>query len=414
MSLRRRTILGAGAGIAAAALVRPTSAQQTGEVKLGVLLGFTGGLAPFSPVLRDSVRLVAATVNANGGILNNQRLALVEADDQTNPQVAVDAANRLVNVENVAALIGPLASGQVLAVANSVSIPRRVVLISPSATAPGISALNDDDYVFRTAVPDGLQGLVLAREAIRRNQRRVAVLAVNNAYGQGLMNAFRESFTAAGGTVAHAATFEENRPSYRTELATAAGTQANALLAIGYPQSGGTTLLKQALENAFFNAFILTDGLRDVSVAREIGAANFANSWGTMPASGADGALQQSFYESFRRTSQLDPTGAFAAEIHDAMMIVALAIQSAGSADRAQIRDHMRRVANAAPGAEAIGPGEWAKARTALAAGRRVNYDGASGPCDFDEKGDVQGRIGIWKFNAQGQIETERFASAAG
>ena len=101
-------------------------------------------------------------------------------------------------------------------------------MISPSATNPSISDLQDSDYVFRTAVPDSLQGQVLAREVRRRNLSRVAALAVNNAYGTGLLEVFRAQFQAAGGTLTHAATFEENRPAYRGELATAAAPPATA------------------------------------------------------------------------------------------------------------------------------------------------------------------------------------------
>jgi branched-chain amino acid transport system substrate-binding protein len=413
MRISRRRVLGhvLGSTVAAAALGGAGArAQQPGEVKIGVLLSFTGGLAPFSPVLRDSARLLASQVNAMGGILDGKRLVLVEADDQTNPQAAVTAASRLVDVENVAGLVGPLSSSAVLAAANAVAIPRRIVLISPSATNPTISDLQDNDYVFRTAVPDSLQGRVLAREIRRRNLSRVAVLAVNNAYGTGLLEVFRAQFQAAGGTLTHAATFEENRPAYRGELATAASGNPEALVLIGFPQSGGTTVLKQALENGFFSKFIFTDGMREASVAREVGAGNLRESWGTMPASTAEGALQNRFYEAFRRTSQLDPTGAYAAEIYDSTMLLALAIQSAGSVEREKVRDHLRRVANAAQGAETIGPGDWGKARDVLGRGGRINYEGASGPCEFDEKGDVVGRIGIWRFTEPAQIVTDRFA----
>jgi branched-chain amino acid transport system substrate-binding protein len=282
-------------------------------------------------------------------------------------------------------------------------------MISPSATNPTITTTPHGGYIFRTAVPDDLQGAVLAREVRRRNLSRIAALAVNNAYGTGLLDVFKAQYQAAGGTLTHSATFEENRPAYRGELATAANGNPEALVLIGFPQSGGVTLLKQALENGFFSKFIFTDGMRDASVAREVGAANLRDSWGTMPASTADGALQNRFYEAFQRTSQLDPTGAYAAETYDSTMIVALAIQSAGSVDREKIKDHMRRVANPSPGAETIGPGDWGKARDVLGRGGRINYEGASGPCDFDDKGDVAGRIGIWHFTEAAQIVTDRF-----
>jgi branched-chain amino acid transport system substrate-binding protein len=90
----------------------------------------------------------------------------------------------------------------------------------------------------------------------------------------------------------------------------------------------------------------------------------------------------------------MDPGAAFVAQAYDAAYVVALAIQAAGSADRAAIRGALRTVANA-PG-EVVGPGEWARARQLLGAGTKVNYEGASGPVEFNATGDAQGRIEHW------------------
>jgi hypothetical protein len=110
-------------------------AIQAGQIAVPLSVPL-GGVSDerVSSVLRDASRLAATQINAMGGILDGKRLQLVEADDQTNPQAAVTAASRLVDVENVAALVGPLSSSAVLAAAGAVAIPRRIVMISPSAT----------------------------------------------------------------------------------------------------------------------------------------------------------------------------------------------------------------------------------------------------------------------------------------
>ena len=401
------TLLAAGALALSTAL--PAAAQ---EIRIGGVFSYTGGLGALGPRIRDGARLAIDEVNRAGGVLNGQRLALVDADDQTNPQVAVDVATRLVQVEKVSALIGAMASGSTIPVANSVTIPNGVVQISPSSTAPAISALKDNDFVFRTAVPDGLQGLVIAREARARGVERIAIMAINSAYGNGLMNAIRENFTRLGGTVTSASNFEGDRPSYRAELATAAGSgNPQALVVVGYPANGGNTILRQALENGFFKNFILPDGMRDPSVVREIGAKNLSGTWGTAPASTAEAALQERFRASYRTFSKEDPTQAFVAEAYDAAMLIALAIQQAGSADRTAIRDALRRVSNG-PG-ERVGPGEFARAKELLSRGTKINYEGASGPVEFDANGDVQGRIGVWSVRADsGEIVVEKTVGA--
>jgi branched-chain amino acid transport system substrate-binding protein len=409
MSFRRSplTLLVAGALTLASAI--PAAAQ---DIRIGGVFSYTGGLGALGPRIRDGARLAIDEVNRAGGVLNGQRLALVDADDQTNPQVAVDVATRLVQVEKVSALIGAMASGSTIPVANSVTIPNGVVQISPSSTAPAISALKDNDFVFRTAVPDGLQGQVIAREARARGVERIAIMAINSAYGNGLMNAVRENFTRLGGTVTSATNFEGDRPSYRAELATAAGAgNPQALVVVGYPANGGNTILRQALENGFFKNFILPDGMRDPTVVKEIGAKNLSGSWGTAPASTAEAALQERFRTAYRSFSKEDPTQAFVAESYDAAMLIALAIQQAGSADRTAIRDALRRVANG-PG-ERVGPGEFARAKDLISRGTKVNYEGASGPVEFDASGDVQGRIGVWTVRADsGEIVTEKTMGA--
>ncbi|HEV7266017.1 MAG TPA: ABC transporter substrate-binding protein [Falsiroseomonas sp.] len=298
-----------------------------------------------------------------------------------------------------------MASGITIAVANAVTIPAGVPIVSPSATAPAISGLNDNDTVFRTAVPDGLQGQVLARIVREKGIERVAVMAVNNDYGRGLASAFTEAFRSRGGTITATQNFEENRPSYRAELQTLASRgNPQALLLIAYPASGGNTILRNAVENGFFQRFIGTDGMRDQSVVDQIGAGPLEGFFGTAPGSAAAPERREAYEQAFRRANpNRDPGAAFVAQSYDAAYVIALAIQAAGSTERAAIRDALRRVADA-PG-ETVGPGEFARAKQILQGGGQVNYEGASGPIEFNAAGDAQGRIEHWEVR-NGQVET--------
>jgi branched-chain amino acid transport system substrate-binding protein len=392
--LPRRAALAAGA----ATLFAPALASAQGEaVRIGVILSATGGLAAFVPPIRAGIALAFEEINAAGGVLGGRRLQMVEADDQTNPQAGVTAATRLVQAENVAAIIGPMASGITIAVANAVTVPAGVPIVSPSATAPAVSQINDNDTVFRTAVPDGLQGQVLARLVREAGIERVAIMAINNDYGRGLSGSFTAAFQARGGTVAGSQNYEENRPSYRAELQTLARAgNPQALLLIGYPASGGNTILRNSIENGFFQRYIGTDGMRDQSVIDQIGARPLEGMFGTGPGTAASPERRAAYEAAFRRANpQLDPGAAFVAQGYDAAYVIALAIQAANSAERAAIRGALRSVANA-PG-EIVGPGEFARARTLLAAGTAVNYEGASGPIEFNATGDAQGRIEHWR-----------------
>jgi branched-chain amino acid transport system substrate-binding protein len=391
--LPRRAALAAGT----ATLLVPALARAQGEpVRIGVILSATGGLAAFVPPIRAGIALAFDEINSAGGVLGGRRLAMVEADDQTNPQAGVTVATRLVQAENVAAIIGPMASGITIAVANAVTVPAGVPIVSPSATAPAVSQINDNDTVFRTAVPDGLQGQVLARLVREAGIERVAIMAINNDYGRGLTGSFTTNFQARGGTVTGSQNYEENRPSYRAELQTLARTgNPQALLLIGYPASGGNTILRNSIENGFFQRYIGTDGMRDQSVIDQVGARPLEGMIGTGPGTAASPERRAAYEAAFRRANpQMDPGAAFVAQGYDAAYVIALAIQAANSADRAAIRGALRTVANA-PG-EVVGPGEFARARTLLAARTKVNYEGASGPVEFNATGDAQGRVEHW------------------
>jgi len=390
---RRAVLLAAPATLAAPGLAR----AQADAVRLGVILSATGGLAAFVPPIRAGIVLAFEEINAAGGVLNGRRLQMIEADDQTNPQAGVTAATRLVQAESVAGIIGPMASGITIAVANAVTVPAGVPIISPSATAPAVSQINDNDTVFRTAVPDGLQGQVLARLVREAGIERAAIMAVNNDYGRGLSGSFTTAFQGRGGRVTGSQNFEENRPSYRAELQTLAGRDnPQALVLIGYPASGGNTILRNSIENGFFQRYIGTDGMRDQSVVDQVGARQLEGMFGTGPGSAATPERRAAYEAAFRRANAaMDPGAAFVAQAYDAAYLFALAIQSAGSADRAAIRGALRNVANA-PG-EVVGPGEFARARTLLAAGTKVNYEGASGPVEFNATGDAQGRVEHWR-----------------
>ena len=127
LTLSRRAALALGA---APLLVPGLARAQAEPVRIGMILSATGGLAAVVPPIRAGVQLAAQEINAAGGVLNGRQIQIVEADDQTNPQAGVQVMTRLVQAENVAAIIGPMASGITIAAANAVSIPAGVPPLS--------------------------------------------------------------------------------------------------------------------------------------------------------------------------------------------------------------------------------------------------------------------------------------------
>jgi len=188
-----------------------------GPLKIGSLNTFTGSLGEFGDSISKGAELAVAQCNEVGGVLGKD-VEFTVADTQTNPTVGVDAARRLVDIDGAQVIIGALASGVTTAVAESVTIPSKILLISPASTAATIAALKDNDMVFRTTVSDDAQGAVLAQLAYDDlGYRKVGVMADNNPYGVGLAETFKDNFEALGGE-ATIVKFEENQPTYLAEV----------------------------------------------------------------------------------------------------------------------------------------------------------------------------------------------------
>jgi branched-chain amino acid transport system substrate-binding protein len=379
-----------------------TSAAPSGQdVKVGILFDVTGPIANFIPPMLDSVTLATDEVNAGGGLLGGKMVSVI-GDTTGSSQGSVDAATKLVNVENVAAVVGALMSGTTIAAANSVTVPTGIAQISPTATSPDLTTLSDGDWVFRVVPSDAYQGQVLAKLTTDQGVKTVALTYANNDYAAPLAKAFADSYKALGGTITADVKHEEKQPSYTTELATLAKDKPEALVIIAYAGDSGLTLVKEALENGLFKRFIGTDGLRDNLLIEKIGADNLKDSFFTSPSSPKSEAADK-FEQLYAAKFQTTKDKIFIGQTYDSVILAALAIQQAGSTDRAKVRDALRQVAN--PPGEPVGPGDWAKAVELIKSGKDVDYTGATGSMDFDDKGDVAGVIGHFVVEGTGYKE---------
>ena len=375
---------------------------------VGNLNAFTGSIAEFGPPLRNSVQLAASHVNRAGGVGGGSML-VISRDTAVNPVQGVDAARALVDVEGAVAIVGALSSGVTIASAQSVTIPKGVLLISGASTAPAITTLEDDDLLFRTTPSDAAQGAVLARLADELGYQTVGIMYINNAYGEGLAAQFEESFAEYGGQVTAKVPHEDTQPTFASELEKATEGNPDALAVMSYTGQS-RVYVREALEGGYADTFLFVDGVKGSEWIDEIDAWDeLDGTLGTAPGSEGNPALSI-FETAYEETYGFPVTHPFMAEHYDATVLIALAAAKAGSTtDSAAIRDALRFVANA-PG-EVVGPGRdgIARALRLIAEGKDVNYEGAGGIVDFDENGDVFGTIEIWQVK-DGEIQsTGRF-----
>jgi branched-chain amino acid transport system substrate-binding protein len=376
-------------------------------VKIGMLLDLTGALEAYGKPIQNGAILAAEHLNAAGGPLGRQ-LELVHRDSQTDPTAGIDAAKKLVELDKVVAMVGPLSSGVTIPVATSVTIPSGIVHISPASTSPQITDLQDNDLLFRTCPSDALQGKVSGRLAKALGFQTVATIYVNNPYGSGLAKTFAQTLTEHGGKVVATVAYEEGRPSYRGELDQALKGKPQAIALFSYPENG-VTLIRQALELGFTGKFVLADGMKAPEVVQNVGGQYLKGTYGTTPGS-REGNAKTRFLEAYTKRFGDKPPKPYIDNCYDAIAVLALAIHHAKSSAPKAIRDALRHVAN--PPGEAIEPGDFQRAFDLINQGQKINYRGASGEVDFDDHGDVVTPIEIWKIDDHGMIVTERLEDA--
>ena len=192
------------AATAAAALCAgaANAESHTQEVGIGVILGFTGPIESLTPQMAASAEMALTEVNESGNFLDGVKLVPVRADSTCVDSAAATAAgDRLVTTDGIVAIMGADCSGVTGAVLQNVAIPNGMIMISPSATSPGLSTVEDNDLFFRTAPSDAREGQVMTDVLMDRGIKSIALTYTNNDYGKGLADAIKTNFEAAGGEV---------------------------------------------------------------------------------------------------------------------------------------------------------------------------------------------------------------------
>ena len=342
------------------------------DVKIGIILGFTGPIESLTPAMAAGAELAIAEANASGSFMGGTGITSIRADSTCiDSAAATAAAERLITSDKVNAIMGADCSGVTGAILANVAMANGIVMISPSATSPGLSTVEDNGLFFRTAPSDARQGQVVAEILGDHGYKSAAITYTNNDYGKGLADSIESNFKAAGGNVTINVAHEDGKGDYSAEVAALAQAGGDILVVAGYLNDGGKGIIQASLDTGAFDVFYLPDGMIGDSLPTDIGD-GLNGSIGDVPGTDSPGAAM--FTE--MATAAGFESGPFSPESYDAAALLILAMQAAKSTNSQDFKSKVMDVANA-PG-QKVFPGDLGKALEHIASGGDVDYVGAS------------------------------------
>ena len=362
---------------AATALLGGVAAAE--DVKIGILIGFTGPLESLTGHMANAAEAAMKEVNDSGKALNGWTFVSDRGDSTCiDSAAATTAAEKMVTADGVKGIIGGDCSGVTGAVLQNVARPNGMVMVSPSATSPALSTAEDDGLFFRTAPSDAREGVIAAQILQEHGVKSIALSYSNSDYGKGLAEAISSSFKKLGGIVTIDAAHEDGKADYSAEVAALAAAGGDILVVAGYLDQGGKGIIQASLDSGAFTKFELPGGMVGDSLPKAIGPA-LDGSYGQVAQSDSPGAKILADMGK-ANTPAYDATSPYTMESYDAAALIMLAMQAAKSTDPKVYKEKIMEIANgpADGSGEKILPGQLGHAMELLAAGKAIDYDGAS------------------------------------
>lgn len=404
-------VVAAAAGAAAATSQAATNAANCSfTLKIGDVLPFTGGLAPYGGNMDKAVKLAVSLQNAalaKAGLSSKIKVRLVDSQDgQTQAAASVEAAKKEVG-EHVDVIIGEMASGATIPMAQSVTIPNHIVTLSPTASAPQITSLKDNGYLWRLYPSDTLQGKVLAQAALAKFGKgaTVNVGARNDAFGSALQKLFVAQWKKLGGKVGADISWNPDQATFDTEAGQLVAGNPKGWVIIDFPETFlkfAPSLVRTGKWDA--NKTLMTEALKDAKTLDSIGSPVVGLS-GTA-ASAAGGPAGNAFHALWNaKVKNGQPYTGFEGTAFDAANVAFLAAMRGCSASPAKIKTNLISVSG--PPGKKVTFAQLGTAIKLLRAHKEIDYEGAFSPVDFDKNGDIGSAVyEIWQYTGNSTFKT--------
>ena len=366
-------------------LIPNSFAEKNIEIKVGILLGFTGAVESLTPSMADSAELAFNEIINNKDKLNEITFKIIRADTTCdNIKLAKIAAKKIIN-DGANAIIGAACPNMTIDIAKELSIPEEILMISPADTSNELIELKDNGLVFRTT-PSKIRGSqILADITKDRGIRKVAISYSSDKDHKKFAEFYRNALDKNNIKTSIMLSHNKNTNDYSKHISTLSAAGGDALAIISDLNLGGDLIIKSILDTGMFEIFILNENMIEQSIIDDIKRKDLKKSFGYVQ--GLPNLGSEKFVN-LAQKSGIDPLGPYTGESYDAAAVIILSNFAKIFSGNNSINRNIYSIANK-PGVK-IYPGEINKAIEILREGKSINYEGVTN-VEFDKFGDTLG-----------------------
>ncbi len=381
--------------------ISKTHAENHNEVKVGILLGFSGVVESLTPSMADSAELAFNEISNDVDLSKKIKFKIQRADTScSDKNLAKDSATKLIG-EGVTAIIGAACPDLTMEIAKNILIPKKILMISPADASNELMQLKDNGYVFRTTPPKIRGGQILADITSDRGIKKVAISYSDNKDYEKFAKIYSKALNKNNIKTTIMISHNKNINDYSKHISALTAAGGDALAIISDIDLGGDQIIGSVLDTGMFRSFILPDNMIDPKTIDKFKDKNLKQSFGYVQGLSNLGSEK---FMNLAQNSGIDSSSPYTAESYDAAAIIILSNFAKFYSEENSINKNIYSIANK-PGIK-IFPGDLKKAINILSEGKKINYEGATG-VEFDKIGDTFGSFVEVDFN-QGKLKIKK------
>ncbi|MEV5896751.1 ABC transporter substrate-binding protein [Nonomuraea fuscirosea] len=365
------------------------AAAGDGTLTIGTVLPQTGSLAFLGPPEFAGVDQAVKEINEAGGVLGKPVEKQHTDSGDTTTNIASQSVDKLL-AQKADAIVGAASSSVSESIIDKIT-GAGVVQFSPANTSDKFSTISDNGLYFRTAPPDKLQGRVLGDLIAADGNDTIGIMAMQDSYGSGLADQVTKTAEEAGASVVERVDYDPKAAEFSADVAKIKAKNPKAIVLIGFEEGAKVVaeLVKQGL-TADKHKWYMVDGNMSNTNYLKMPKGTLKGVKGTIPGAEAPDAFRKKLLE---LNPELDDF-TYAAESYDATNLIALAAEAAKDDTGKSIGAKLPEVSKGGEKCKS-----FKECADLLKAGKDIDYDGVSGPIEFNEAGDpAVATIGVYEY----------------